>query len=438
MRSVFRAGLSLLLAAFLLPAPASALSYQPDFPVRSEAVYLENLDTETVIYEKNADRRMYPASVTKIMTALLVLERVRDPDAETAVYPMMIQNLLYGKDAALGGLIVGERLTVRQLLISALVQSANEAALILADYVGGGSVSRFVAMMNEKAAALGCTGTHFTNPTGLHNDGHYTTARDVAIITREALRLEDFREIVKIRVRDIGPTNKHRELRQFTTNRMLIPGSRYYYGPLVGIKTGSTDEAGRCLVSEADSGGLRYLAVVLGSPVLKSEPYVNFVETRQLHQWAFRDFTDVELLPEGELMAEVPVLYGKGAATVRLRTREAARKVLHNSVEKGSFRFVPEVPDRVEAPVREGDDVGVLHVLLADEEIARVGLVADGSVALSRFRKMIGLTASVFRSSAAKILLVVTAVLLVLYVLLMISVNRRKKRKRRFSGPGRR
>ena len=177
--------LALLLAIVMLLCPAAAITYEPDFTPTSNAVYLENLDTGLVLYEKNADQQVYPASLTKIMTAILVLENVKDLDNETAEYPMWIQNMLYGTNASLGGLIVGERLTIRQLLTPALVQSGNESAMILAGYVGSGGmadsmpkdITRFVEMMNDRAKALGCTGTHFTNPTGLHSDNHYSTAR---------------------------------------------------------------------------------------------------------------------------------------------------------------------------------------------------------------------------------------------------------------------
>ena len=175
--------LALVMAAVMLLCPAAAISYEPDFTPTSKAVYLENLDTGLILYEKNADEKMYPASLTKIMTAIVVLENVKDLDGETAEYPMWIQNMLYGTNASLGGLIVGEELTIRQLLTSALVQSGNESAMILAGYVGSGGmadfmprdITTFVEMMNDKAKALGCTGTHFTNPTGLHSDNTYTT-----------------------------------------------------------------------------------------------------------------------------------------------------------------------------------------------------------------------------------------------------------------------
>ena len=290
---------------------------RPDFTLTSKAVYLENLDTGLVLYEKNADQQMYPASLTKIMTAILVLENVKDLDQETAAYPMWIQDMLYGTNASLGGLIVGEKLTIRQLLTSALVQSGNESAMILAGYVGSGGmadfmprdITSFVEMMNDKAKALGCTGTHFTNPTGLHSDNHYSTARDMAIMAKYAMQNPVFASLVKNYAVQLGQTNKHNDLWQYSTNKMLLTSSPYYYAPVVGIKTGSTDEAGRCVISQAEDNGYRYFCVVMGAPPTAAEPFPNFIETRQLYRWAFGTFSLKTLLEQGELMAEVPVKY---------------------------------------------------------------------------------------------------------------------------------
>lgn len=413
--------------------PAYATNYVPDFDVTSETVYLENLDTGAVVYEKNASARVYPASLTKIMTAIVVLEHVKDLDAETAEYPLYIQDLLYGTNASLGGLIVGEKLSIRNLLYSALVQSANESAMILADYVGSGSISTFVDMMNAKAAELGCTGTHYTNPTGLHNENHYTTAHDMALLTKYAMQNDLFSEIVSTYAYDIGPTNKHDTLMQYSTNRMLIPSSPYYYGPIVGVKTGSTDEAGHCLISEAVSDGYHYLCVMMGSPTTATETYVNFTETRQLYKWVFNNFSLVTLQEQGELMAEVPVKYSSDGKTAQLVTQEDVIQLLNDSVSTGSVQYFVEVPEYVEAPVKAGDVVGTLHLKLADEELGTVNLVASKDFSLSWFKKVLGTIGELLSSTVAKIIFVVVILAVGGYIYLMIRHNRKKRRRRRFA-----
>lgn len=424
--------LAVMLAAGLLCFPAAAATYEPDFEVTSKAVYLENIDTGTVVYEKAAGERMYPASLTKIMTAILVLEHVKDLDGETAEYPMYIQDLLYGTNASLGGLRVGEKLSIRMLLYSALVQSANESAMILADYVGAGSIAKFVEMMNQKAAELGCTGTHFTNPTGLHNDNHYSTARDLAIMAKYAMENDIFAEIVSTYAVNIGPTNKRQELWQYTTNRMLIPSSVYYYSPLIGIKTGTTDEGGKCLASMTDADGYRYLCILLGAPTNTAESYVNFVETRQIYRWVYNNFSLQTLLEGGELMAEVPVKYSGDGKIARLATKADVIELINDDISLDSIRYYAELPEYVEAPIAAGDEIGTLHIHLMDEEIATVALVATEEFTLSWFLKILGLIGNALRSPVVIVIVVLVVLAIAGYVVLMIRHNK-KKRRRRYS-----
>lgn len=430
--------LAFVLAAVMLFCPAAAISYEPDFTLISKAVYLENLDTGLVLYEKNADQQMYPASLTKIMTAILVLENVKDLDQETAAYPMWIQDMLYGTNASLGGLIVGERLTIRQLLTSALVQSGNESAMILAGYVGSGGmadfmprdITSFVEMMNDKAKALGCMGTHFTNPTGLHSDNHYSTARDMAIMAKYAMQNPVFASLVKNYAVQLGQTNKHSDLWQYSTNKMLLTSSPYYYAPVVGIKTGSTDEAGRCVISQAEDNGYRYFCVVMGAPSTAAEPFPNFIETRQLYRWAFGTFSLKTLLEQGELMAEVPVKYSGDGKIAKLAVKDDVVKLLRNDISSDSIIYHTELPESIEAPVAAGDSVGTLHIMLMGEEIGTAELVATQDFSLSWFRKALGTIGALLSSTTAKIILIVVVLAVVAYIVYMVQHNKKKKRHR--------
>lgn len=430
--------LAFVLAAVMLFCPAAAISYEPDFTLTSKAVYLENLDTGLVLYEKNADQQMYPASLTKIMTAILVLENVKDLDQETAAYPMWIQDMLYGTNASLGGLIVGEKLTIRQLLTSALVQSGNESAMILAGYVGSGGmadfmprdITSFVEMMNDKAKALGCMGTHFTNPTGLHSDNHYSTARDMAIMAKYAMQNPVFASLVKNYAVQLGQTNKHSDLWQYSTNKMLLTSSPYYYAPVVGIKTGSTDEAGRCVISQAEDNGYRYFCVIMGAPSTTAEPFPNFIETRQLYRWAFGTFSLKTLLEQGELMAEVPVKYSGDGKIAKLAVKDDVVKLLRNDISSDSIIYHTELPESIEAPVAAGDSVGTLHIMLMGEEIGTAELVATQDFSLSWFRKALGTIGALLSSTTAKIILIVVVLAVVAYIVYMVQHNKKKKRHR--------
>ena len=231
--------LSVVMILTLALSPVTAYgqtTYTPDFEVRAEAVYMKNLDTGQVIYEKNPDQRMYPASLTKIMTAIVTLENVEDLDGETAYLKLYLQDMIYGTGSSTGGFYLNDEASIRDILYATLLQSAGECALMLADYVGDGSVDHFVDMMNDKAAELGCTGTHFANPHGLFDENNYTTARDMAIISEYAMSIPEFAEIVGTYTHPVQLLNRDATLNELSTNSMLSPSSQYYYAPVYGIK----------------------------------------------------------------------------------------------------------------------------------------------------------------------------------------------------------
>ena len=438
--------LALVMAAVMLLCPAAAISYEPDFTPTSKAVYLENLDTGLILYEKNADEKMYPASLTKIMTAIVVLENVKDLDGETAEYPMWIQNMLYGTNASLGGLIVGEELTIRQLLTSALVQSGNESAMILAGYVGSGGmadfmprdITTFVEMMNDKAKALGCTGTHFTNPTGLHSDNTYTTARDMAIMAKYAMQKSAFSSIVKNYAVQLGQTNKHADLWQYSTNKMLLTSSPYYYAPVVGIKTGSTDAAGQCLVSSAVRGSRTLISVVLGAEKVEKENgsgYIveSFTETARLFDWGFDNFAPQQVLDENELIQEVPVALSKQVSTVAVHPAESADAMLPKDLDVSALtRTVTLDNETALAPIAAGDRLGEITVSYGDTTYVTVPLLAVADVSASRFLLAKHAIVQFFSRTPVKIAAIVLVVL-VIAVLLWFRLYGRTRRYGRAS-----
>ena len=206
--------LALLLTGLLLLRPVAAwAAYTPSFEPRSRGVYLENVDTGQLIYEKNGGQRLESGYLAKLMTALLTVEYMEekglDLDEEKVSLKLYIQNLVYGS-ANLGGILQGEEVSVRGLLYSMLLQSANEATLMLGDYVGDGSVGHFADMMNRGAEELGCTGTSFADPAGFHDDdpaqNSWTTPRDMGIIFKKVMENDLLRQILQTRDYDIGPT----------------------------------------------------------------------------------------------------------------------------------------------------------------------------------------------------------------------------------------
>ena len=263
---------ALIVSLFATPLSAAAetdAKTPPDPGIESKAALLVDANTGNVVYAKNEHEEMYPASLTKIMTALLVLEAVDDGQLSltqqlTASHSAMTAGL--EEDGSTAGILEGETMTVEQFLYCMLVVSANEACNVLAEAVAG-DIDTFVEKMNAKAQELGCENTHFVNPTGLHDPQHYTSAWDLYLITKEAMTHSDFMRFCDTSSVTIPATNLS-EARTLHTTNYLIDGWRsrgYINKDAHGVKTGSTSDAGHCLVSTATRGSMSFISVVLAA-----------------------------------------------------------------------------------------------------------------------------------------------------------------------------
>ena len=246
--------------------PTSAISYSNDVKTLSDSILLVNMDTGQVVFEKDPDSKRYPASTTKIMTYIVAVENIADLDNTRIPIKQEVLDTLKGTGSSMANLEahVGKTMSAIDLLYSMMVPSGNDASVVLADYVGGGSIDKFVDMMNAKAKELGCENTHFQNPDGLHHDDHYTTARDLYKMTNYALTLPKFEKITNTTTYYCEGDNYP----LITTNYMIDQnrGGQYYYMYANGIKTGTTNEAGRCLVTTATADGYSYMAILLHAP----------------------------------------------------------------------------------------------------------------------------------------------------------------------------
>jgi D-alanyl-D-alanine carboxypeptidase (penicillin-binding protein 5/6) len=353
--------LVLLLAAGL--AGAADASEPP--PVKARAVIVADGRTGDVIYERNADRSMAMASITKLMTALVTLENAR-PGQMVTVAPQAV---------APGGssifLTAGERLRVRDLLAAALIQSANDSAFALAAEVGDGSVKRFVRMMNAKAEELGLEGTHYVRPDGLDVAGHVSTARDTLVLARAAMRQPLVRELVRKQTAQIPPD---RTLKTWNDLLGEFPG-------LIGVKTGHTDNAGWAQVAAARRGPNTVYAVILGSP---SRARRN-ADLAALLEWGLDQYATFTLVREGDRYATAAVPFAEDEQ-LELVAAEGASKLIR--LGDGS-QFVERVvaPAMVELPVSKGEKLGEVVVMDGDEEVARVDLVAARDIAAPTFEE---------------------------------------------------
>ena len=411
----------------------SAISFSPQtFTINSEAAYLVNLDTGTVIYEKNADKRLYPASLTKVMTAILVLENISDLENTMIEALSYIFDELYGQNASTADFRPYETASAEDLLYGLMLQSACEAGSILGHHVGG-SVENFVLMMNDKAKELGCENTNFVNAHGLHDDNQYTTASDMAKIMEYAVSLPKFTEIASTYSYEVGPSNKHSEPRSlYNTNKMLLKSSDYYYEPLRASKTGTTDEAGRCLASTASLDGYNYLLVTMHGDLYDADGNVyqsGFEDAKLLYDWAFTNFRQTKLLAQNEEIDEVAVQYAEdGADYVLVHSAEEFSMLWPTQIDPSTIIRDTELPQMIDAPVKKGDVIGKLTLKVGGEELFTTDLIAANDVERSALKYNLAVAKEFFSSFWFKLAVGIVIVLIVAYIFIWATVARKKRR----------
>lgn len=276
-----------------------------DLDLTANGIILIEENSGIVLYEKNSKEKMYPASTTKILTAILVLENCELSDIVT-VSSSALEGIPYGYVTA--GLYSGEQLTVEDLLYALLLKSANEVAVIFAEHVSG-SVEEFSKLMNNKAKEIGCTNTHFVNPNGIHNENHYTTPYDLALIAQYCMKNETFKKIVSTEKYTLPKTNKYAHAdRSFeNTNALILHNSSYYYEFTTGIKTGYTSEAKNCLISSASKNDVNLISVVLGAGTTSNNKNGRFTDTKQLFEYGFENFGYSQFKTEGDVITTLEI-----------------------------------------------------------------------------------------------------------------------------------
>lgn len=429
--------LTVLLSCFSCFSTVSA--YTPDFETKCKATLLINTDSDLVIYEKNADEKMYPASLTKIMTAVIAIENVKDLENTKVTAKAYIFDELYGLGGSTAGIYKGETFSMKDLLAALLIPSGNEAAMMIADYLGNGSIPAFVDKMNERAKELGMKNTHFVNPHGLHNDDHYTSARDLAILAKHAMELPVFKEIVSKTRYTLPATeiyNKERIL--VTTNQMIEPGTKYYYGSfgdkeiVTGVKTGYTESAGKCFVGTASKDGVNLLSISLGGN-LGSSPQEGsneaFEDTKKLFDWGFNKFTYKTIVKSSDRIKEIGVNMGQGTDSLILVPQSDVTAFIPTSVEIGSIKQVIEsTPESINAPIKQGQAVGMLVLMLADQEIGRVPLVASESIEQSKLLLITSKIKAFVVSPIFITILIFIGLFVLFYIYMIIRINKKRKK----------
>ena len=429
--------LCLLIAFAALLTPVFAVS-EP--VLHSGAAILYEVKSGEVLFEHNADQKMYPASTTKIMTAIVALEKGNLEDTVTVSQTALADLPERGSSVFL---IAGEEMSFSDLLRYLLVASGNDAANALAEHVGG-SIEGFVEMMNAKAAELGCTGTHFANPHGLHDDNHYTTARDLARITEHALENPTIAEIVATPQITLSVTNKHAsETTLSTTNHLIskIRQSDYYYSSAIGVKTGFTTPAGYCLVGAARNDDLTYISVVLGASKGEDGTLGSFAETIELLDYA-RDNFSFQLLVQGsDPITEIPVRLATDRDTLVLTPEGSLSALLPADFDKSMVEIDFTTEQDVAAPVTKGQVLGKATFTYNGKNYGTLNLVSSADVERSQTLYVVDRITSFFSSTAFRIavgIVLALIAILVIWLFILRARNKRRRRSRRSSGRYRR
>ena len=388
----FLSHLLLFCLLFSAAAPQAAALTAPS--VTAEAVLLADLTSGNILYEKNMHARRPPASLTKIMTGLLAVEAVErgDISMDTVITaPADCWNGL-DSDSSNAEISPGEQMSFGDYLYCALVKSANEACNVVASAVAG-NIQSFVNRMNLRASELGAKNTYFSDTNGLSSDHHYTTAYDLFLISREAMRHELFVEISDTVSYKVPPTNIYKKTRTLKNSNALISpegvyGDDYVYQGASGVKTGYTSAAGYCLVSTAEKNDMHLMAVLLGcgGPLNTGEQtYGNFAGTIRLYNWAFRNFAYRRVLSVGQEITKVPVAYSTGNAPAVLRSTEEITLLLPKDLEEEEIRILPDVRYKeLTAPIPAGTVLGTASVLIEEQPYASVRLATAETVELDR------------------------------------------------------
>ncbi|MGA8941797.1 MAG: D-alanyl-D-alanine carboxypeptidase family protein [Thermoactinomyces sp.] len=356
-----------LMISLLLPVQVLAKESETDLAPEAVSAILLDAGTGKILYEKNSRQALPPASITKVMTMLLVMEAI-DHGKISWSDPVTISE----HAASMGGsqifLEQGERMTVHDLFKAMAISSANDAAVALAEYLGG-TEENFVQMMNNKAKQLGLKNTHFQNANGLPAPDHYTSAHDIAIMSRELLSYSKVTNYTGL-YEDYLRKNTKKPFWLVNTNKLI----RFYPG-MDGLKTGYTSEAKYCLAATAKRGNLRFIAVVMGEPDIKKRNQ----EVVSMLDYAFNHYTSKRIFNQGDILAEKRIDKGN-PDKIRIQANQPLDILVKKGTEQTGFEK-RWIWNELKAPIHKGDHLGKLQIVQDGNIVAEWNLVSSAEVA---------------------------------------------------------
>ena len=421
---------------FCLPLSAEEIK-QPK--ITSNAYVLYNPKTNEVMESKNADVKMYPASLTKMLTALVSYELCENLEDVITVSENAVKSI-YGTGSSKAYIKIGEQISVKQMLYLMMLPSGNDAANALAEHFCG-SNQAFAKEMNKKAKELGMKNSHFVNPHGLHDNNHYTTAADLALLADAYCQVEVLRNVATSKEFFMPATNKQPERIINTTNFMMVEKSGYYYEYAKGLKTGYTDDAGHCLVANARKGEIEYICVLLDCPeVWQGKGYIRseFLEAAKIFEYAFETYETVKIADKGTKVGENKV-FETFDKTVDIVLKDDVFATLKKGTDlsdlKINYKLDNVNEDKLLLPtISSGDKLGVAKLYLNGVYLGKTDVLANNTVKAHwwlKFWHAIDLYVFIVVAAILLILLLAVALLIRKYVILYKRAKRKRQRLER-------
>lgn len=424
------AGLAVFLAFLCSPAIFALNFYENQ--LRADSAYMIDYSNDVPVVEKNIGKRRSPASLTKIVTFIVAYENSSNRNETKFTVTKEILDMV---DAESSGskLKEGEEFSITDLLHCMMISSSGYAAMTLAYHIGGGDVQKFVDMMNQKVASLGCCDTHFENPDGIYCENQYSTASDMYKITKYAMNNPDFLSIVgKSEYNMFGDERDP----VITTNHMIDKkrGGKYYLPFVKGVKTGYIEDAGRCLISYAVKDGKTYVLVVMGGPTKDSDgknlqDNTAMLDSVDLYNWAFNDLRNVNIFEKNYPLTETGLSFVWGKDKIILSSSQDFSLMLPKNAGKDDISFEFETPQNVEAPVKKAQPLGKVHILFKGAEVTAIDLISTKDFNKNYAIVIFEFARAIITSKIFIFLFILFMAFVIFYILCIIRYNIRRKNK---------
>lgn len=355
-----------------------------EIDIEGESALLMDFKSGEVIYSKNQDKKLAPASITKIMTLLIAMESL-----DKGKIKLTDQVVISEYASSMGGtqlyLDAGEEQTVENLIKAISVRSANDAAVALGEHIAGSNES-FLNLMNAKAKELKMENTHFSNSTGLPKENHYTTAYDIAIMSRELLKYRDIIDYLSTYMEDIDVGKRKKSTQTMVNTNKLVKD----YKGITGIKTGFTNEAKHCISASAKRGNLHLISIIMGAETSK----LRFNEAKRLLDYGFSNYESINIGNKGDIISIIPVEKGR-TNNIEVVLEDSSNLLLAKG-EKAKIKKDIDLPETIKAPIEQEMVVGRLNILVDNQKVDEVNLIAKSQVKEAGFLKLLNKTVKNF------------------------------------------